>query len=349
MKIQCLLLASLAAQAAGFDILAALHGHGKKKHHHGKKGMAASDPTGIMGQIMAATSAGLADAEKAHDKAVKGARDHLQILLQQQVVVLSDAVKKLDADLVASATGFETAKDAAQKALDVAAANKTSEGGNSWDLSPSQLQQAKLVTKIGSADTALKKAERKRARAVNEAVSRCDSLLEEDDSMRKLTRKVGDTTQLLKDEVAPLDEVGKALTEEVAAKNTSLLQKGAQALDMTKAAANLATAKSQLDKSVAAAQKSFDATYDKVAKEYSASLKELTKGLDQEQAKEIQTVRGAASSIKIPEVKKKAVVAVAKNLRGEKNATAKVMTKNATKTVTKNATVTVATNATKKA
>jgi hypothetical protein len=345
MKIQCLLLVGAAVHAAGFDILAALHGHGKKKHHH-KKGKAAEDPTGIMGQIMAATSAGLADAEKAHDKAVKAARDQMTILLQHQVSTFSDAVKKLDADLQASAAVYGAAKESAQIAIEQAAAKKQPAGGNSWDLSPDQIMEARLTTQIGAADTALHKAERKRLRSLDEAVSRCDSLLQEDDGVRKITRKVGDLTEMLKEGVAPLDEVGKAAAANVPVqKNTSaLLQKGQATIELKKAQDQLLAAKAQLEKSNVAAQKAFDSVFDKVAKDFGAALKDMLEGLDGEQKKELQTVRSASASIKMPEVKKKALVAQ-KHLRG-KNVTATVM-KNATQAVTKNATKAVATNATK--
>jgi hypothetical protein len=338
MKIQCILLVGLAAQAAGFDILAALgHGHGKKKHHH-KKPTANDDPTGMMGQIMAATSAGLASAEKAHDVAVKAARDQVTALLQKQVVVLSDAVKKLDADLQASTAVYGKAKEAAQISVDQASAKKQPAGGNSWDLSPDQVMEARLTTQISAADTGLNKAERKRVRSLDEAVSRCESLLQEDDGIRHLTRKVGDLTELLKEGVAPLDEVGKAAVANVPVqKNTSsLLQKGQATIEMKKAQDSLLAGKVQLAKSTAAAQKVFDVTFDRVAKDFGAVLKDMLDGLDGEQKKELQTVRSASASIKIPEPKKKALVAK-KNLRAKKNVTATAI-KNATKAVTKNVT-----------
>jgi hypothetical protein len=299
----------------GFDILAALHGKG----HHKKK-PAKDDPTGVLGQIMAASAQGLATAEKQHDVAVKAARDDMQSLLQKHVTSLSEAVKKLGTDLFEATAALDEAKVAAHKSLDAAAAKALPAGSNKWDLSPDQLTQARLSTKINFADRFLKKAERRRERSIDEAVSRCDSLLEEDDGVRHLTRKVGDMTELIKTAVAPLDEVGKNVAAEKPANKTSLLQQKGQAMALDKAQENLVAAQKQVDKASDQANKAFDAAFNKVAKDFAAGLKSISDGLDGEQKREILVVRGAAQSVTPKIVSKSAKkIATPKNqLRGKK-------------------------------
>jgi hypothetical protein len=310
MKTALLLLVCCGVAESHIDILAALHkGVPQKKfdvlslfkHKHKKK--KADDPTGILSQIMAASSAGLASAEQAHEKAVKATRNDVQALIQKEGVVLSAAVVKFNTDLVTAQAGFELARNASQAALDKDKA-KAMPASVGWD-SSAQLLQSKLFTQISFAERDIRKAERKRQYAVKEATSRADQLLE--DAVRTLSRKTGDLTEMVKAAQSTIDEAIANVGVEPPAREVSLAQKSGSALDMKSAGEALAKAKTQANLAVSAAQKSVDAALEKVEKELTTAAKLLEDSLVKEQEEEIAGVRAINPLAAVPAPQKKSL------------------------------------------
>eukprot|EP00929_Paragymnodinium_shiwhaense_P068840 TRINITY_DN346_c0_g2_i1.p1 TRINITY_DN346_c0_g2~~TRINITY_DN346_c0_g2_i1.p1 ORF type:complete len:359 (+),score=133.66 TRINITY_DN346_c0_g2_i1:149-1078(+) len=292
-----------------FDILAALHSKGHKKHS--KKHIAKSDPTGLLGQIMQATGQGLAAAEAHHEQAVKTARTQVQALLQKESTALAQAVHKYDQSLAASLDALSASRNASKKDLEVAEnASNSAPPSAGWDATAGH-EQAQLNAQLSFVEREMRRAERKHQSGVKMALSRAQQLLE--DGVQPLSRKVGDLTDMLKPVQDKMDEDSQAAAAAPQKAAVSLAQQQSKnAVDLKASTKALLASKKKSDDAMAAAQKALDSDMDGIEKSMASEVKTIGEAISKAQEEEIQGVRASSGGIALPEAPKKSLRATAK-------------------------------------
>jgi hypothetical protein len=249
--------------------------------------MASRDPTGVLGQIMAASSKGLAVAEQHHQKAVDTARQQIKILLEKESTKLAQSIKRLGTDLAAASSILTSASDCSKKAADQAAKAPPS-AGDSWN-SPNSMAQAQLSTHISLAQRTLRKQDRKRNYALQDAKSKAGRLLE--DGVSKLSRKVGDISDLLKEAQSKFDDIDMS----VQSPQNSFVQKGEASMDLKSSLKSLQAAEAKTETSSDKVLKSMTSDFDSVEKELESGATAIDHGLVVSQEAELRRVRDATS------------------------------------------------------
>jgi len=285
------------APAKKFDILAALHSKGHKKHS--AKHIAKSDPTGLLGQIMQATGQGLAAAEAHHEQAVKSARTQVEALLQKEGTALGDAIKVYDGSCRESLALLQASRNASQKDLEKAQkAADAAAASTHWD-ADSGHDEAQLNAQLSFVEREIRRAERKHQSGVKMALSKAQLLLE--DGVQPLSRKVGDMTEMLK----PVQDKLQADNDNAAPeqKAVALVQ---QASDLKASGKALQAAKSKNDAALTAAQKVLDKAMDDIEKAMGSEVKAIGDAISKAQQQEIEGVRSASGAVSLPAPKKAA-------------------------------------------
>jgi len=288
MKAVCVLLCvGVASAERHFDILAALHGHHKKKH------AASNDPTGMLGTIMAQTQQGLALAERHHEKAVKSARDELETALGKQGDALATAIHEYDTTVAKALSGFEAVKNATDALLQKH--EKETESSMSWN-SAATAEQAHLSAHISAAERELRKDNRKRGSSVREAIS--SAKLNVEDGVDNLGLKLGDISDLVQHAQDKFS--GEQDTESAGGLAAFVQSKIEVAADLKSADAALMAAKTNADSTIEAAKKRLANVMDKVQKDMAVTTKSINEDLVAAQKVELKQVRGSTSNVATP-------------------------------------------------
>lgn len=270
-----------------FDILAALHGH------HKKKNTAASDPTSVLGKIMAATQQGLALAEMHHEKAVKSARDELETALGKQGDNLATAIREYDTTVAKALSGLEATKNATDAVLQKH--QQETAASTSWN-SAATAEQAHLSAHISFIERELRKDNRKRGSSVREAIS--SAKLNVEDGVDNLGLKLGDITDLV---THAQDKFSGEQDTDAAAGQAAFVQSKIEvAADLKSADAALMEAKTKVDATIELAKKRLATAMDQVQKYMAVTTKSINEELVAAQKEEYKQVRGGTSSVAMP-------------------------------------------------
>lgn len=270
-----------------FDILSLLHGGHKKKPQH-------QDPTGVLSKIMAAAGQGLALAEQHHEVAVKDARGVLQALLDKESGTLGHAIQAYNRTLTSALAQMHQTQDTSKKAL--AKAQKESQN-DSWD-SKAGHAQATLNAQLSFVEREVRKAQRKQKASMRQAISNADFLLE--GGVTKLSRKVGDISDMVK---KAQDDI-EAAADVATSSPVSLMDKGAQSMDVEKAVAALKAVTQGMDAAFSDGLKTMTAGFGEIEKSLDAGAKAITAKLEASQQEELKGVRSASATQNVFKVTK---------------------------------------------
>jgi len=281
------------------------------------------DASSVMEQLqgmMAASKMKLSMAQAHHTKVVNKARKKTLKFLSSEAESLGDAIGRYGLELRKAESELQLALETAKADLKKAA-DAPSDPSDWRD--PLSGQKATLAAQVGSAERALKKAQRKRTRSVREAEDRVEEPL--DDQAQKLAMKIGDLTpdvdkakQTLEAHVdSVMANASSGIVRASLVDATDKKSSGKASDYLVKDVALLQAAVKQIKGAVDAADKRFNAVVENAAKEVAAQGDNVTAYLQRAQEREIARVLGRPVAPK--KTSKNAIALKANDMGSKKN------------------------------
>lgn len=248
--------------------------------------------------MVASAQQKLGAAERHHKKVVKRIRKESADMLIEEAKIYGDGIYDYSAELLHSVDELQKVVDVAKAGL--AQSEATPAKPNDWR-DPEVAERAKLGAQLASADRTIKKAERRRARAVREGEETGEETLE--DEAQKLGMKLGDMTPLVDKAKQALEAAAerKPSTTNLTASNASNSKK----VDLKSLQDELAKATAKNAAATKDANQKLQGFLAKTGKDVTAKAAKIKEDLQVAQQQEIEKVTGKKTVEKPASVAKK--------------------------------------------